>query len=108
MCTKLLKWELRMKRPLALAGRTPISSSVRIVDAPAAVGVGSGEPWRIGGGGGADGIARIEAVSGPFDVVAGRGRTATPPAGVADAAAAGPARRWGRRALLAGRPPTRW
>src|SRR5204863_9108054 len=73
--TKLLKWELRMKRPLALAGRTPISSSVRIVDAPAAVGVGSGEPWRIVGGGAADGIARIEAVSGPFDVVAGRDRT---------------------------------
>ena len=82
-----------MKRPLALAGRTPISSSVRIVDAPAAVGVGSGEPWRIVGGGAADGIARIEAVSGPFDVVAGRDRTATPPAGVADDAAAGAARR---------------
>src|SRR5437899_12976015 len=83
--TKLLKCELRMKRPLARAGRTPISSSVRIVEAPPAVGVGGGEPCRIGGGE-ADGMARIEAVSGALDVAAGRGSTAAPPA----AWAAGP------------------
>src|SRR5205807_2122766 len=109
--TKLLKCELRMKRPLARAGRTPISSRVRIVDAPPAVGVGSGEPCSIGDGG-ADGMARIDVVSGPFDVVAGRGSTATPPAGVAEArreAAATPGGdvlRCGRRAISAKRPFT--
>src|SRR3989442_15514880 len=78
MCTKLLKWELRMNRPLARAGRTPISSSVRIVDAPAAVGVGGGDPWNPGGG--ADcWITRIDVVSGPFEEVVGRGITATSP-----------------------------
>src|SRR2546428_6020806 len=82
--TKLLKCELRMKRPLARAGRTPMSSRVRIVDAPPAVGVGIGDPCRIGGGG-ADGMARIEVVSGPVEVAAGCGVTATPPAGGADA-----------------------
>src|SRR2546426_12406241 len=91
--TKLLKCELRMNRPLARAGRTPISSRVRIVEAPPAVGVGSGEPCRITAGG-EEGIARMDVVSGPLDVAAGRGSTATPPAGVAQAAdaAAPPAR----------------
>src|SRR2546428_5927859 len=81
--TKLLKCELRMNRPLARAGRTPISSRVRIVEAPPAVGVGSGEPCRITAGG-EEGIARMDVVSGPLDVVAGRGSTATPPAGVGE------------------------
>src|SRR5256886_7806929 len=105
--TKLLKCELRMKRPLARAGRTPISSRVRIVEAPPAVGVGSGEPCSIGGGG-AEGMARIEAVSGPFDVAAGRGSTATPPPGVDDAAgAAGPPPRGGGPPLGRGAPSPR-
>src|SRR5437868_15524985 len=76
--TKLLKCELRMNRPLARAGRTPISSRVRIVEAPPAVGVGSGEPCRITAGG-EEGIARMDAGSGPLDVAAGRGSTAAPP-----------------------------
>src|SRR5437762_237482 len=101
-----------MKRPRARAGRTPISSRVRIVDAPAAVGVGGGEPWNTGGGAGAD-TTFIDVVSGPLDVVAGRGRTATPPdAGVEEitpAAAATPAaRRCGRRAICASSSRTDW
>src|SRR5437899_10512275 len=104
--TKLLKCELRMNRPLARAGRTPISSRVRIVEAPPAVGVGSGEPCRITAGG-EEGIARMDVVSGPLDVAAGRGSTATPPAGVAEAADAGAATPeadvlpCGRRAIIA-------
>src|SRR6266446_3380903 len=105
-CTKLLKCELRMKRPRARAGRTPISSSVRIVEAPPAVGVGGGDPWNTGGG--AEGCTtRIEAVSGPFAEVAGLGITATPPVDVLAAmGAALPApeavvRRCGRRAIWA-------
>src|SRR5947209_3233931 len=104
-----------MKRPRARAGRTPMSSRVRIVEAPADVGVGGGDPWRPGGGGAAAFTGcrtRIDVVSGPLDVVAGLGRTATPPdAGTAalaeaapgaDAAALGAAvRRWGRRAICA-------
>src|SRR5439155_24487883 len=102
MCTKLLKWELRMNRPLARAGRTPISSSVRIVDASAAVGVGGGDPWNPGG---ADcWITRIDVVSGPFEEVVGRGITATPPVevhaatGVPAATPAAVVRRHRRRA----------
>src|SRR2546430_15737158 len=104
--TKLLKCELRMNRPLARAGRTPISSRVRIVEAPPAVGVGSGEPCRITAGG-EEGIARTDAVSGSLDVAAGRGSTATPPAsvaGAADAAAVTPGGdvlRCGRRGVTA-------
>src|SRR5690349_16697388 len=103
-----------MKRPRARAGRTPISSSVRIVDAPADVGVGGGEPWNPAGGG-AGCTARIDVVSGPLDdAVAGRGSTATPPAGVTDDdtagsgadAPAGAARRCGRRAICASRSRT--
>src|SRR5260370_22947403 len=102
-----------MNRPRARAGRTPISSSVRIVDAPAAVGVGSGDPWSIGGGGagGDDSIARIDVVSGPLTAVPGRGSTPTPPARVAarsgDAAATprGDVPRWGRGALTGSRSP---
>ena len=95
-----------MNRPLARAGRTPISSSVRIVDAPAAVGVGGGDPWNPGAG--ADcWITRIDVVSGPFDEVVGRGITATPPVevdaatGVAAATPAAVVRRCGRRAIWA-------
>src|SRR5207302_1065097 len=92
-CTKLLKWVLRMKRPRARAGRTPISSSVRIVEAPAAVGVGGGDPWNPGGG--AEGCTtRIDVVSGPLEEVVGFGITAIPPPAVAAAtgvAAAAPA-----------------
>src|SRR3989441_12073548 len=104
--TKLLKCELRMNRPLARAGRTPISSRVRIVEAPPAVGVGSGEPCRITAGG-EDGIARMDAVSGPLDVAAGLGSTATPPASVADATGeeaatpGGEVLRCGSRAIIA-------
>ena len=64
-----------------------MSSRVRIVEPPAEVGVGGGEPCSIGGGGAAF-TARIEVVSGPFDEVAGFGSTATPPAADADAEAA--------------------
>src|ERR1700694_1662156 len=97
------KWELRMKRPRARAGLTPISSSVRIVDAPAAVGVGRGDPCSIGGGGagGDDGIARIDAVSGPLVPVPGRGSNATPPAGEEAGTWAVAERRCGRRAINA-------
>src|SRR5260370_7894866 len=103
-----------MNRPRARAGRTPISSSVRIVDAPAAVGVGSGDPWSIGGGGagGDDGIARIDVVSGPLAAVPGRGSTTTPPARVPDrsgdaaATPGGHVRRRGRPALSARTSPT--
>ena len=93
-----------MKRPRARAGRTPISSSVRIVDAPAAVGVGGGEPWNTGEGAGGW-MTRIDVVSGPFEVVVGLGITATPPldaaaaTGVADATPGVDVRRCGRRAI---------
>src|SRR2546427_13274906 len=93
-----------MKRPLARAGRTPISSRVRIVEAPPAVGVGSGEPCSIGGGG-AEGMARIDAVSGPLDVAAGRGSAAPPPPGGDDAAGAAAPPPRGDLPRLGGRPP---
>src|SRR5437867_12167216 len=80
--TKLLKCELRMKRPRARAGRTPISSSVRMVEPPADVGVGGGDPCSRGGGGAAF-TTRIEVVSGPFADVAGLGTTAPPPTAAA-------------------------
>src|SRR2546430_11840380 len=95
-----------MNLPLARAGRTPISSSVRIVDAPAAVGVGGGDPWNPGGGTDCW-ITRIDVVSGPFDEVVSRGITATPPVDLAPATG-GPAptpgplvRPFGKPALLA-------
>src|SRR5215472_3454714 len=106
-CTKLLKKELVMKRPRARAGFTPISSRVRIVDAPAAVGVGGGEPCRKAGGGagGDDGTARMEVVSGPgvADARAAAGALAAVAedalaAAVAEAPA-GVVRRCGRRAI---------
>src|ERR1700694_6161521 len=98
------KWELRMNRPRARAGLTPISSSVRIVDAPAAVGVGRGDPCSIGGGGagGDDGIARMDAVSGPLVPVPGRGSHANPPAAAAAGAWAVAERRCGGRGLQGG------
>src|SRR5260370_4461451 len=99
-----------MKRPRARAGRTPMSSRVRMVEPGAGVGVGGGDPCRGAGGGGAgrdDGIARIEVVSGPLDATAGRGEGAAPPeaavAGTGDAAGAptGDVRRWGSFAICA-------
>src|ERR1041384_403939 len=101
-----------MNRPRARAGRTPISSGVRIVEAPAEVGVGGGEPWNPAGGAGA-GITFIDVVSGPLDVAVGRGSTATPlDDGVAEAtgaAAANPdTRLWGSRAICASRSRTDW
>ena len=100
-----------MKRPRARAGRTPISSSVRMVEPPADVGVGGGDPCSSGGGGAAF-TTRIEVVSGPFAEVAGLGSTATPPAaaaagaevaaGAVDAATpGGDVRRCGSRAIWA-------
>src|SRR2546423_14578039 len=87
--TKLLKCELRMKRPRALAGRTPMSSRVRIVEPGPAVGVGIGEPWMIacGDAGAAAATIFIDVVSGPgpFDAVARRGSTAPPAPGVGGA-----------------------
>ena len=58
-------------------------------------------------------MARIEVVSGPFDAVAGRGSTATPPADVAATAGAattlgGAVRRCGSRAICASSSRTVW
>src|SRR5256885_13539532 len=100
-----------MKRPRALAGRTPMSSRVRIVEPGPAVGVGIGEPWMIacGDAGAAAATIFIDVVSGPgpFDAVARRGSTATPPAGGAAAArgeAAAPPGGGARRRGRGGRP----
>src|SRR5579864_7244177 len=105
-----------MNRPRARAGRTPISSRVRIVEPAAEVGVGGGDPCRIAGGGagGDDESARIEVVSGPFDATAGRGSTATPPEaalaapGAAAGAPTGDVLRCGSFAICASTSFTVW
>src|SRR5215510_568945 len=105
-----------MKRPRARAGRTPISSSVRIVEPPELVGEGGGEPWVGAGTATAAGalMAFIDVVSGPVETAAGLGRTATPPTGVAAGPAGadafvepeGAARRCGSFAIWASRSRT--
>src|SRR5713101_5942305 len=83
---RLATCELRMNRPRALAGFTPIICSVRIADEPLeepVLGVGGGEPWMCGGAA----ISRIAAVSAGCELAAcaatGRGAAvaAGPPTG---------------------------
>src|SRR5438067_13760386 len=79
---RLATWELRMNRPRARAGLTPIICSVRIADEPPeepVLGVGGGEPCM--GAGGAATIIRVAAASagwgGDGGAVAARAPAAT-------------------------------
>src|SRR5438132_11982807 len=99
---RLATWELRMNRPRARAGLTPIICRVRIADEPPAepvLGVGGGDPC-IGAGGAA--IIRVAAASG----ACGAGGEAVAVRAPAAAGAPVAARRCGSLALCESRSLT--